>query len=73
MPAPIRAAAAALLFASAAGAAHAEDASKWFVHLGPAIVAPSESATLTAGGAPVAGADVSVSYTHLTLPTNREV
>ena len=50
MPAPFRAAAAALLFASAAGAAHAEDASKWFVPLGPAIVAPSESATLTAGG-----------------------
>jgi len=60
MPAPFRAAAAALLFASAAGAAHAEDASKWFVHLGPAIVAPSESATLTAGGAPVAGANVSI-------------
>lgn len=51
---------AAVVFAAAATAAHAEDASKWFAHAGPAIVDPHESATLTAGGAPVPGGDVSI-------------
>lgn len=54
------AAAAALAMASLAGAANAQEASRWFVHLGPAYVDPVESASMTAGGAPVAGADVSI-------------
>jgi outer membrane protein len=54
------AAAAALVLASTAGAACAEEASQWFVHVGPAIVSPNESAKMTAGGQPVPGADVSI-------------
>ena len=54
------AALAAAIFASAATAAHAEDASKWFVHAGPAVVDPHESATVTAGGQLVPGGDVSI-------------
>lgn len=54
------AAAAALAFASMAGAANAQEASRWFVHMGPAYVDPAESATLTAGGQPVPGGDVSI-------------
>jgi outer membrane protein len=41
-------------------AAHAEDASRWFVHAGPALVAPDEKAKITAGGAPVPGGSVSI-------------
>jgi outer membrane protein len=51
---------AALALALTGTMAHAEDASRWFVHVGPAVVSPYESATLTAGGAPVPGADVSI-------------
>jgi outer membrane protein len=52
---------AALIGACAAGApANAQQGSRWFVHLGPAYVAPSESASLTAGGQPVPGGDVSI-------------
>lgn len=48
------------LSAAAASSAKAEDASKWFVHVGPAIVAPDESAKMTAGGSAVPGATVSI-------------
>jgi outer membrane protein len=41
-------------------AAHAEDASRWFVHAGPALVAPDEKSKITAGGAPVPGGSVSI-------------
>ncbi|WP_374470625.1 OmpW family protein [Phenylobacterium sp.] len=54
------AAAAALAAASLAGAAHAQEASRWFVHAGPAFVEPDESADMTAGGQTVPGADVSI-------------
>ncbi|MCR5878608.1 OmpW family protein [Phenylobacterium sp. J367] len=54
------AAAAALAAATLAGAANAQEASRWFVHAGPAYVEPSESAEMTAGGAPVAGANVTI-------------
>lgn len=57
-----RAASAAMVLslASAATAAHAEDASRWFVHAGPAVVMPVESAEMTMGGAPVPGGTVSI-------------
>ena len=54
------AATAALAAASLAGAANAQEASRWFVHVGPAFVEPDESADMTAGGAPVPGASVSI-------------
>jgi outer membrane protein len=54
------AALAALALAAAASTARAEDASKWFVHVGPAIVAPDENAKMSAGGAPLAGANVTI-------------
>lgn len=54
------AALAALAVASLAGAANAQETSRWFVHAGPAFVEPHESADMTAGGAPVPGADVSI-------------
>jgi outer membrane protein len=55
------AATAALALAFVAGAANAQEpASKWFVHVGPAYVDPAESASLTMGGAPVPGGDVSI-------------
>jgi outer membrane protein len=43
-----------------AGAAAAQDAgaSRWYLHLGPGAVIPNESATMTAGGAAVPGADI---------------
>lgn len=53
-------AALAMTCASAATAAHAEDASRWFVHAGPAVVMPDESAEMSAGGQPVPGANVSI-------------
>lgn len=51
---------AATLLAAAASGAQAQEASRWFVHFGPAQVAPHEKATMTAGGSPVPGADVSI-------------
>jgi outer membrane protein len=54
------AAIAALATASLAGAAQAQEASRWFVHAGPAYVEPAESADMTAGGQAVPGADVSI-------------
>jgi outer membrane protein len=55
------AATAALALAFVAGAANAQEpARKWFVHVGPAFVDPAESASLTMGGAPVPGGDVSI-------------
>jgi outer membrane protein len=56
----IFAALSALALASVAGAANAQEASRWFVHVGPAYVEPAESAKMTAGGSPVPGADVSI-------------
>lgn len=58
----IRAAVAALAMtcASVATAAHAEDATRWFAHFGPAVVMPDESAEMSAGGQPVPGANVSI-------------
>jgi outer membrane protein len=53
-------AALALSFAAAAPAAHAETPSRWFVHAGPAVVMPAESAEMSAGGMPVPGANVSI-------------
>jgi outer membrane protein len=60
MATKISAALAALALASLAGAAHAQETNRWFFHVGPAYVDPAESATMTAGGAPVPGADVSI-------------
>src|SRR5689334_1386591 len=60
MPAHFRAALGALALASAGTVAHAEDASRWFVHVGPAVVDPDESAKMSAGGQPVPGAGVSI-------------
>ena len=51
-------AAAALTFTATAASAQADPA--WFVRLGPALVDLDEDATMTAGGAPVPGATVSV-------------
>lgn len=51
---------AALASASMATAASAQDASRWIVHAGPAFVDPDESALMTAGGAPVPGANVKI-------------
>ena len=53
----ISAALAALAFAAPA---QAQEASRWFVHLGPALVSPDEDARMTAGGQPVPGANVSI-------------
>lgn len=41
-------------------AAHAEDASRWFLHVGPALVAPTEKSEVSVGGAPIPGASVSI-------------
>jgi outer membrane protein len=54
------AALAALIFTAAGAQAHAQDASRWTVHLGPAVVSPQESASVRAGGALVPGGDVSI-------------
>ena len=45
---------------SLATAANAEDASRWFLHVGPAEMMLAPKATVTAGGQPVPGAAVSV-------------
>jgi len=50
-------AAAAAAFATSAQSQQAGD---WIVHAGPAVVTPDESASMTAGGSPVPGADVSI-------------
>jgi outer membrane protein len=54
------AALAALAVVALATSAHAENADRWFVHAGPALVAPDEDATMTAGGGPVPGANVEI-------------
>lgn len=51
---------AAVAVAAIASSAQAQAAGDWIVHLGPAIVDPDESATLTAGGAAVPGGNVSI-------------
>ncbi|HEY8572965.1 OmpW/AlkL family protein [Phenylobacterium sp.] len=51
---------AAVAAAALATSAQAQQAGDWIVHLGPALVDPDESASLTAGGAPVPGGNVSV-------------
>jgi outer membrane protein len=51
---------AAVAAAALATSAQAQEAGDWIVHLGPALVDPDESASMTAGGAPVAGADVKI-------------
>ncbi len=48
---------------SLASAAHAQDASRWFVHAGPATMMLDPKATMTAGGAAVPGAAVKVPNT----------
>lgn len=44
----------------AASAANAQDADRWSVHVGPAMIALNENASFTAGGAPVPGANVKI-------------
>ncbi|WP_395672423.1 OmpW family protein [Phenylobacterium sp.] len=53
-------AAGAIAAACIAGPAAAQDAGRWFVHAGPAVVQPDESAKMTAGGSPLAGAGVAI-------------
>lgn len=43
-----------------ASAANAQDADRWTVHVGPAVIALNENASFTAGGAPVPGANVKI-------------
>jgi outer membrane protein len=43
-----------------ATAAHAQDADRWFVKAGPAMIALDENATFTAAGSPVPGANIKV-------------
>jgi outer membrane protein len=43
-----------------ASPASAQEAGRWFAHLGPAMLALDESARMTAGGAPVPGATVTI-------------
>jgi outer membrane protein len=50
----------ALAALAVAAPAQAQEAGRWFVHLGPALISPDEGATMTAGGQPLAGADVSI-------------
>jgi outer membrane protein len=49
---------AAVAAAALATSAQAQQAGDWIFHLGPAIVDPDESASLTAGGAPVPGGNL---------------
>lgn len=54
---------AALLAASmlcGATAAHAQDASRWFVKAGPAMIALDENASFTMAGSPVPGANIKI-------------
>lgn len=55
-----RAAVAALAIAATATAAHAEDSSQWFAHVGAALVHPDASDTLTLGGQLVPGSNVHI-------------
>lgn len=55
-----RAAVAALAMAAVGGAAHAEDASQWLVHVGPAVIHPDAHDSMTAGGQPVPGSNVRI-------------
>lgn len=55
---PAAVAALTLIAAAAASNASAQEASRWFVHAGPAHVAPHEKATMKAGGQDVPGANV---------------
>ncbi|MBW3617079.1 MAG: outer membrane beta-barrel protein [Proteobacteria bacterium] len=48
-----------ILFGAVATAAAAQDG-RWYLHLGPGQLSPDESAEIEAGGAPFAGADVSI-------------
>lgn len=57
----LKLAAAAAVLALAATSAHADDASRWTVHIGAADVAPQESAKVSAAGAVVPGGNVSMS------------
>lgn len=58
---PFKTAALAALVLAATGAqAHADDASRWTVHVGAADVIPQESASVRAGGALVPGGGVSI-------------
>jgi outer membrane protein len=56
----LKCAAAAAVLGLAATSAHAQDASRWTVHLGVADVIPQESAKVSAGGAVVPGGNVSL-------------
>lgn len=60
MPAIKQAALAALAVAAIATTSHAQPTDQWFVHAGPALVAPDESATMSAGGQAIPGANVSI-------------
>lgn len=42
--------------------AQAQDTQRWFVHGGPALVAPAETSKVWAGGQPVSGASVSIEH-----------
>jgi outer membrane protein len=45
---------------TAIGAAASAQESRWYVHMGPAQMALDEAATMTAGGQPIPGADISI-------------
>lgn len=51
---------AAAALAALATSANAQEAGDWIVHVGPALVDPDESASMTAGGSAVPGADVKI-------------
>jgi outer membrane protein len=54
------AAVAAIAAAAVSAPAHAETASRWFVHAGPAFVKPEEKTSMSLAGAPVPGGDVKI-------------
>lgn len=54
------AAMAALAMTAVGTAAHAEDTSRWFVHVGPALIHPDASDSMTADGQPVPGSNVHI-------------
>lgn len=51
---------AAVAAAALATSAHAQQAGDWIVHVGPALVDPDESASMTAGGSAVPGGNVKI-------------
>jgi outer membrane protein len=49
-----------LALASVAAGAHAQEPTRWFVHAGPALVSPDESAKVAIAGSEVPGGNVSI-------------